>query len=172
MEIPVATRDPDSSARRGGFEEFFRDRYEPLFRTMSLLARDRHEAEDVTQEAFSRVWERWERVATMSGREAYLHRVAVNAFLSRRRRAAMALRRIVAPRHERDETARVDQVEVIMRALWTLTPRQRAAVVLLDVLDYPSEEAAAILGVRPSTVRVLASRARAVLRERIGDDDD
>jgi RNA polymerase sigma-70 factor (sigma-E family) len=156
---------------RQTFEEFFGGRYEALFRTMCLLARSPHEAEDLAQEAFSKLWERWDRVVAMRSPEAYLHRVAVNAFLTRRRRASMALRRGVFPTSGRDEMARVDQVDVIVQALRALSPRQRAAVVLVDVMDYSSEEAAAILGVRASTVRVLAARARAALEERIDRDD-
>jgi DNA-directed RNA polymerase specialized sigma24 family protein len=50
--------------------------------------------------------------------------------------------------------------------LLTLTPRQRAALVLLDLYGYGSEDAARIMGIRPSTVRALATQGRAVLRER------
>src|SRR2546430_2710301 len=56
------------------------------------------------------------------------------------------------------------------RALAPLTPRQRAAVVLTDVLGFTSEEAAEALGVRPATVRVLAARARTRLREAMGEE--
>jgi DNA-directed RNA polymerase specialized sigma24 family protein len=59
----------------------------------------------------------------------------------------------------------------VVRALGTLTPRERAALVLVDLLDMTSEDAAKALGVRASTVRVLAGRARAALRDRIGGDD-
>ena len=58
-----------------------------------------------------------------------------------------------------------------MRALGALTPRQRAALVLTDLLEMPSDEAAAALGVRPSTVRVLAARGRATLSTEIGATD-
>jgi DNA-directed RNA polymerase specialized sigma24 family protein len=44
--------------------------------------------------------------------------------------------------------------------------------VLLDLLDFSSEEAGRALGVRPVTVRVLASQGRAALRDTIGRDDD
>ncbi|MGZ5317618.1 MAG: RNA polymerase sigma factor, partial [Actinomycetota bacterium] len=46
----------------------------------------------------------------------------------------------------------------------SLAPRQRAALVLLDLYGYGSEEAAAIMRIRPSTVRALATQGRAVLR--------
>ena len=45
-----------------------------------------------------------------------------------------------------------------------LSPRQRAALVLLDLYGYGSEDAAEIMRIRPSTVRALASQGRAVLR--------
>jgi len=57
---------------------------------------------------------------------------------------------------------------MIGSALESLTPRQRAALVLTELLEMTSEEAASVLGVRPVTVRVLSSQARASMRERIG----
>jgi DNA-directed RNA polymerase specialized sigma24 family protein len=48
--------------------------------------------------------------------------------------------------------------------LRSLTPRQRAALVLLDQYGYGSEDAAEIMRIRPSTVRALATQGRAVLR--------
>jgi len=51
----------------------------------------------------------------------------------------------------------------------TLPTDQRAALVVTSLLGYPSEEAARILGIKPSTVRARATRARAALREAIGD---
>jgi DNA-directed RNA polymerase specialized sigma24 family protein len=48
--------------------------------------------------------------------------------------------------------------------LLALSPRQRAALVLLDMYGYGSEEAGRIMGIRPSTVRALATQGRAVLR--------
>src|SRR6266480_2724746 len=53
----------------------------------------------------------------------------------------------------------------VVRALAKLTARQRAAVVLTDLVGLTSEEAGRALGIRPSTVRVLAARARSVLKE-------
>jgi len=52
----------DGPAEAGrDFEAFFRFEHERLFRAMWLLTRDPHEAEEVTQEAFLRLWERWDR---------------------------------------------------------------------------------------------------------------
>jgi DNA-directed RNA polymerase specialized sigma24 family protein len=59
--------------------------------------------------------------------------------------------------------AGVDARDAVIRTLAALPSRQRAAVVLMDVLDLSSERAGAVLGIRPVTVRVLAARARAAL---------
>jgi DNA-directed RNA polymerase specialized sigma24 family protein len=53
-----------------------------------------------------------------------------------------------------------------------LTPAQRSAVVLVDLIGTSSAEAGEALGIRPVTVRVLAARGRAVLKERMGVSDE
>jgi DNA-directed RNA polymerase specialized sigma24 family protein len=58
----------------------------------------------------------------------------------------------------------VELREDVRQLLTALTPRQRAALLLLDLYGYGSEEAGEILGVRSSTVRALASQGRTVLR--------
>src|SRR5438874_8789087 len=45
------------------FESFFLAHHLRLFRALWLMTRNRHEAEEIMQDAFLRVWERWERVA-------------------------------------------------------------------------------------------------------------
>jgi DNA-directed RNA polymerase specialized sigma24 family protein len=57
-----------------------------------------------------------------------------------------------------DDMEEVESRDAVVRALAPLTPRQRAALVLVDLLDLTSEQAAEALGVRPSTVRVLPGR--------------
>jgi DNA-directed RNA polymerase specialized sigma24 family protein len=59
----------------------------------------------------------------------------------------------------------------VRRLVLGLTPRQRAALLLLDVLGYSSTEAARILRVRPSTVRNLASQGRTALKATEGARD-
>jgi DNA-directed RNA polymerase specialized sigma24 family protein len=66
----------------------------------------------------------------------------------------------------------VDERDAIVRAMASLTPAQRSAVVLVDLVGMSSVEAGRALGVRPVTVRVLAARGRAVLKERMGASDE
>ena len=161
------------AARDGSleFEGFFAANRERLFRALWLVARDRHEAEEVAQDAFLKVWERWDRVGGMDDAEGYLYRTAFNLFRNRRRRSVLALRRLVRAIPPPDPTDAVDDRDQVIRALATLTPRQRSALVLTDLIELTSEEAARALGVRPSTVRVLSARARTALRDEIGGQD-
>jgi RNA polymerase sigma-70 factor (ECF subfamily) len=148
------------------FEEFFERERDRLFRAMLLASSDRSDAEELVQDAFLRVWERWDRVSSMAEPSAYLHRAAFNAFLSRRRRAAVAMRRrVVGVTETHDEIAHAEARHAVIGMLQRLTTRQRAAVVLTDVLGYGSDEAATILGIQPATVRELASRGRTRIRE-------
>jgi RNA polymerase sigma-70 factor (ECF subfamily) len=132
------------------------------------MTRDRVEAQDIAQEAFLKVWERWDRVGRMADPTGYVYRTAINLFRKRMRRAAFALKRTVGLAR-RDELSEVDERDAVVRALGALTPRQRASVVLVDLLDYSSEEAGDVMGIRASTVRVLASQGRAELRKNAGE---
>ena len=62
--------------------------------------------------------------------------------------------------------------DAVVRALAELTPRQRMSVVLVDLLDHSSEEAARVMGIEAATVRVLVSQGRAVLKRNAGDRDE
>jgi RNA polymerase sigma factor (sigma-70 family) len=124
---------------------------------------DAHEAEEVAQEAFAIVWERWDRVARMDSPAGYVFRVAINTSRRRFRRMLYA-RRHVQPPPTSDEFERVENEDEASRVLSRLPHQQRTALVLTSYLGYSSEEAAAILGIKASTVRVLTSRARSTLR--------
>jgi RNA polymerase sigma factor (sigma-70 family) len=153
------------------FEAFFIRQRDPLFGALCLITHDREEAEELTQEAFVAVLERWERIAAMENPTGYLYRTAMNMFRKRYRRGLLAARRTLHVAAPADPLADVEERDTTVRALAKLTPRQRAAVVLTDLLGYPSEEAARMLGIRPSTLRMHASVGRAALRDRMGADD-
>jgi RNA polymerase sigma-70 factor, ECF subfamily len=163
---------PDRGARPASFEAFFAAEHARLLRALYLVAGNVEEAEEVTQDAFLALWERWERVGLMEDPTGYLFRTAMNRFCSRRRRAARTARRILGRVEALDAFAQADERDALARALAALPARQRAAIVLTELLGYGSEEAGRILGVKDVTVRSLASQARAALRTSLEGADE
>src|SRR5919201_6086450 len=153
------------------FEEFFSAEHDRLYRALCLVTRNRHEAEEILQDAFLALWSRWERISRdVDDPVAYLYRSAMNVFRRRYRRAALAARRAVRLIPPDDGLRRVEDQEAIVRALAALSPKQRAAIVLTNFLDFTAEEAGSFLGFSPGAVRTLASRGRADLRRQAGGE--
>ena len=146
-----------------GFSEFFSDEYETLLRAMYLLTGDRHEAEELAQDAFVKVCERWDRVRVMENPAGYLYRIAVNARTSALRRLRVAARSIL-PLRQADPISDTDERDRIRRALATLPTGQREALVLIEWVGLSDLEAARVLGISPGAVRVRLSRAKAAVR--------
>jgi RNA polymerase sigma factor (sigma-70 family) len=154
------------------FDEFFEAESERLFRRLWLVTRNPHEAEEVMQDAFLSLLERWDRMGEVDDPVAYLYRTAFNVWNKRTRRATRALRSALAPGSRADDVDAVDARTVVGQALARLTPRQRAAIVLTELLGFTSEEAGVVLGIRAVTARVLTSQARAAMRSSLGAIDD
>ena len=163
--ISAETHALDLATGIDAFESFFNHERGRLFRSLCLITHDRYEAEDLTQETFVRLFERWDRISPLSDPKAYLYRTALNLFRSRRRRSALMAKRVLGPGSVDDGIAAVDERDATVRVLARLPKQQRAAIVLIDLLDFSSDEAAKLLHIRPSTTRMHLSRARAVLKE-------
>ena len=154
------------------FEGFYLANERRLFRALYVLTGSRDQAEDLAQHAFCRVWERWNHVSGLDDPAGYLFRTAFNAHHSATRRAVRAARRVVEVMVHTAPAAAPEPADVaadrdrVARALAVLTPRQREAVVLTQLLDCDATDAARIMRIRPATVRVLVSQARAVLVRR------
>src|SRR3989337_910699 len=73
------------------FETFFEQTHQRLFGGLCLVTGNRHEAEEIMQDAYLKVWERWERVSGMDDPTGFLFRTAMNGFRSRYRRASIAI---------------------------------------------------------------------------------
>jgi RNA polymerase sigma factor (sigma-70 family) len=160
---PVAER-PAGPAPSPDFESFYRAHRVRLFRALVVVTRDVHAAEDVAQDAFVKIWERWDRVHGMDDPTGYLYRTALNGWFQIHRRAVRAARRAVVPGRVLDPLETVEHRDVLARRLLELPARQRAALVLTEYLGHDSVHAGRVLGIRPGTVRRLASIGRAALR--------
>ena len=147
------------------FATFLDDEHRELFWLLCFVTGSRADAADLMQDAFLKLWERWDRVERITDPRAYLFRVALNGSRRRARTALRAAQRLVPIASSHDPFDEVNLREDVRRMLLSLSPRQRAALALLDLYGYESQEAARIMGIRPSTVRALATQGRAVLRQ-------
>jgi RNA polymerase sigma-70 factor (ECF subfamily) len=161
----------EAPAGPASFEELFLDVHDRLYRALYFITGSAADAEELMQDAFLKLWERWDRVDTIDDPVAYLFRVALNGFRMRARRARVATRKILPATNTRDPFDDVHVREDVRRMLRGISPRQRTAIVLTEILGYSSEQAARIMRIQPTTVRVLASQGRAALRDSEGGED-
>lgn len=132
--------------------------YERLVRLAYLLTGSRATAEDLVQDSFLRLHDRWDQVREPS---AYLRTVVVNACRAhhrRTRRERAAFSGLVRDRL-------LPETPVLLDALARLPYRQRAALVLRFYEDRPDAEIGDLLGCRPATVRSLVHRGLQALRK-------
>src|SRR5688500_3138250 len=142
------------------FSAFFAEEHRQLFKALFFVTGNRADAAELMQDAFLKLWERWDRIDRIDDPTAYLFRVALNGSRMRARAARRAGRRLIPIGGDRDPFDEIDLREDVRVLLLDLAPRQRAALLLLDMYGYGSEEAARIMGIRPSTVRALATGTR------------
>ena len=155
--------DPGDLAANGtDLESLFLVEQVPMVRLATLMVGSRAIAEEVVQDAFASVSERWDGLDRPG---AYLRTTVVNGC------AQTLRRRSVEDRHRPDAPAIPDRIPErlieLRSALDRLTDRQRLVVVLRYFADMPDDEIAEMLDVRPPTVRSLAHRALAVLRKEL-----
>jgi RNA polymerase sigma-70 factor (ECF subfamily) len=159
------------------WEEVVREHGNRVYRLAYRLTGNAHDAEDLTQDVFVRVF-RSLADFTPGTFEGWLHRITTNLFLDRMRRQ-QKIRFDALP----DDTERLAGREPspeavyaearldadIESALAALPPDFRAAVVLCDIEQLSYEEIAQTLGVKLGTVRSRISRGRAMLRQALAD---
>ncbi len=160
------------TAAPAAFEDFFDAERARLLRALYLLTGNAQEAEEVLQDAFIAIWERWDRVGSMDDPTGYLYRTALNRHRSGLRRATRAARRSIGLAEGGDLFAAADEHDALARALATLTPRRREAIAMTALLGYGSAEAGRAMGIADATVRRLVQDAREHLRRELEDTDD
>jgi RNA polymerase sigma factor (sigma-70 family) len=153
------------------FEAFYQAEAQTLFRRLWLVTGNRAEAEELMQDAFLIVWQRWDRVTGMDDPVGYLYRTAMNLFRKRYRRTMLAVRRTVGLAPSTDDFSDADDRHVVRHVLAGLPPRQRAALVLTELLGFTSKEAGDALGVTDATIRSLTRHGRDAFRKVMEVDD-
>jgi len=151
-----------------GFAQFVEARERALQRTAYLLTGDWALAEDLVQTALARAWPRWERITRRDDPEMYVRKVLVNTWTTwNRRRWRGEKPSVTVP----DAAAAGDVAEEVTvrvglrEALGSLTPRQRAVLVLRVYDDLPEAQVAHMMNCAVGTVKATMSQALAKLRK-------
>jgi RNA polymerase sigma factor (sigma-70 family) len=173
VDMPGTTPDVASGWTPPTWEEIVREHSARVYRLAYRLTGNTHDAEDLTQEVFVRVFRSLSSY-TPGTFEGWLHRITTNLFLDMARRRQRirfeGLGDDTAQRLRGDEPTPAQVFDErhldgdIQAALKALAPEYRAAVVLCDIEGLSYEEIADTLGVKLGTVRSRIHRGRAQLR--------
>jgi RNA polymerase sigma-70 factor (ECF subfamily) len=154
------------------FERLYREHAGRVYGLCLRMTREPHTAEDCTQETFINAWRALAQFETRSALGTWLHRIAVNVALAKRRKTARhepvaeveAEEGGLEPQWTLETPVEVQEIE---EAIGTLPEGARDALVLHALYGYSHTEAAQMLGVAEGTCKAQLHRARKLLRERL-----
>jgi RNA polymerase sigma-70 factor (sigma-E family) len=157
------------TSKDADFAAYLAARQAGLLRTAYLLSGNRHDAEDLTQTAFAKLYLSWDKVRDRGSIDGYVRRILVNEHNSlwrrawKRREHAQDHSTFEAPIHDAYDDGRGSELWDLIQTL----PRKARAVVVLRYYEELSEaETAAVLNISVGTVKSQTSRALATLRTR------
>ena len=162
------------------FERLYNNSYGKILGTLTAMLGDRAAAEDCVQDAFERAYKKWSSWQPVAPAEAWVHRIAVNAAVSYKRKMKLrevgeVIRRIGRPGLAPDPVLIVENGD-IAAALAKLPAKQAAAIVLRHYHGYTNRAIAQALGVPERTVAsrlaVAKERLRVMLKESYGPEGE
>lgn len=152
------------------FDRLYVNSYQQVFRTVFAILGDAGAAEDCTQDAFLSAFKAWDRWKADAPPRAWLHRIAINAAISHKRRQRLRdvgeLVRRLGPGVDPDPTRAAEESD-LLEELRRLPTKQAAALVLRHLHGYTNREIAAALQVPESTIASRLMEAKRTLRARL-----
>ena len=173
-----AFRSQYQAGNEADFERLYQNSYGKILGTLTAMLGDRSAAEDCAQDAFERAFKKWPTWQPLAPAEAWVHRIAINAAVSYKRKMKLrevgeVIRRIGRPGLAPDPHDIVQNGD-IAAALAMLPPNQAAAIVLRHYHGYTNRAIAHALGIPERTVAsrlaVAKARLRILLRDGYGPD--
>jgi len=166
------------------FERLLRPHMTRLFRLAYRLTNHKADAEDLFQEVLARMFTRLDELAALADPGPWLSRVLYNQFVDDRRRYARrrlvsvsedalpgaAIDTVADPCPDAGEPERLLDISRLHAAMSQLSDEHRLVVMLHDAEGYKLEEIHTLTGDPIGTVKSRLHRARARLRELLGDD--
>jgi RNA polymerase sigma-70 factor (sigma-E family) len=149
------------------FESFAAQRLPALYRYAMVLTQNRHDAEDLVQEALTRTGLRWNAIRRKDDPEGYVRTAMVRLMANRRRRPKREVTMAAPPEAVAEDVGlqRLLDDDGLRSRIAALPPRMRAVLVLRYVETRSEEEIARLLGCSRGTVKSQVSRGLARLRE-------
>jgi RNA polymerase sigma-70 factor (ECF subfamily) len=159
------------SGDKRAFERLYREHAGRVYGLCLRMTRDAQLAEDCTQDTFINAWRALGKFETRSSLSTWLHRIAVNVSLAKRRKSGTVES---LPEEEAEGEASgwtletPVEVQEIESAIGALPEGARDALVLHALYGYSHIEAAEMLGIAEGTCKAQLHRARKLLRDRLG----
>jgi RNA polymerase sigma-70 factor, ECF subfamily len=152
------------------FERLYREHSGKVYGLCLRMTRDVQLAEDCTQDTFINAWRALPQFETRSSLATWLHRIAVNVSLGKRRRSAPVEPLPGGSDEGADAAFTLEtpvEVQELETAIAALPEGARDALVLHALYGYSHGEAAQMLGIAEGTCKAQLHRARKLLRERL-----
>ncbi|MFM7699543.1 MAG: RNA polymerase sigma factor [Bacteroidota bacterium] len=163
------------SAKQAEFTQWLSERQRMLMKSARAICFDAQNADDVLQEALIDVYEKWEKVRLHENPEAYVIRVMVSKHIDMRRKWARRRQEKETTFDLPQEVLQIaDQSDDVLKrllvqsALKTLTPMQRAVLVLTYEYGFILREVAVVLQIPPGTAASHLARGKAAVATHIG----
>jgi len=162
------------------FERLYQTSYGRILGTLTAMLGDRAAAEDCCQDAFERAYKKWDMWQPIAPAEAWVHRIAINAAVSYRRKMKLrevgeVIRRMGRPEGPPDPQEEIERRDLAL-ALGKLPPKQAAAIVLRHYHGYTNRAIAQALGIPERTVAsrlaIAKQRLRGMLSQTYGVQAD
>ncbi|MEP6618181.1 MAG: sigma-70 family RNA polymerase sigma factor [bacterium] len=174
---PAVTGKAPTQSSDAAFEELYRAHAGRVYALCLRLTADSAQARELTQDVFVRAWQALPEFRGEANITTWLHRIAVNAMLMKRRSDRRRTTRVAladddlplehASARASAPTANVIDTIDLERAVAALPAGIRRAFVLHDVEGYSHEEIARMTGLAAGTLRAQLHRARQLLISRL-----
>ncbi len=168
-DLVAAARD----GSRRAFEQLYRRHSGDVYGLCLRLTGRRESAEDCTQETFIAAWRGLARFEARAGLATWLHRIAVNAVVTRRRTPAARLEALTASgedAHLSVAGADMEHPLDLERAIAGLPEGARHVLVLVGIYGHTHAEAGAMLGLAEGTCKAQLHRARTLLGQQLNEE--
>jgi RNA polymerase sigma-70 factor (ECF subfamily) len=156
-------------AQGNDFEEFYQSTRHRVVAVLYALSGNMADAQDATQEAYARAWQRWSKVGSYVDPEAWVRTVARRIQLNRWRklRNGLTAYRRHGPAPAVDPPS--ENPTALVAALRQIPAEQREAIVLHHMVDMSVAEVAVHVGAPVNTIKTRLTRGRRALADLVGE---